>query len=51
MTASKKVQKDLNHIYLDCLEPGGVIVCKLLEDVSRSEAKRAQAMQDGSLEA
>lgn len=37
--------------YLYSLESGGVIVCKLLEDVSRSKAERAQAVQDGSLEA
>ena len=37
-------------MYLDSLESSGVIVGKLLEDMSCGEAKWAQAMQDGSLE-
>lgn len=41
----------MGNAYLDSLESGRVIVCILLEDVSRSKAERAQAMQNGSLEA
>lgn len=37
--------------YLDCLKSGGVVVGELLEDVSCSEAKGAQAVQDWRLEA
>lgn len=36
---------------LDSLESGGIIARILFEDVSRSKAKGAQAVQDGSLEA
>lgn len=36
---------------LDSLESGRVVVCELLEDVSRSKAERTQSVQDGSLEA
>lgn len=41
----------LNHAYLDRFKSGGVVVGKLLEDMSGSEPKGAQAVQDGSLEA
>lgn len=37
--------------YLDCLKSGGVIVGEVLEDVSCSKAKGAQAVQDWRLEA
>lgn len=43
--------KIAGYAHLDGLEPGGVVVGELLEDVSRSEAERTQAMQDGSFEA
>lgn len=39
------------NAHLNSLESGRVIVGEMLEDVSRSEAKWAQAVQDGSLEA
>lgn len=40
----------LNHGYLDRFKSGGVVVGELLEDMSGSETKGAQAVQDGSLE-
>lgn len=43
--------KITGYAHLDGLEPGGVVVGELLEDVSRSEAERTQAMQDGSFKA
>lgn len=39
------------YSYLDCLKSGGVVVGEMLEDVSCSKAKGAQAMQDRRLEA
>lgn len=36
--------------HLDGLESGDVVVGEVLEDVSRGEAKRAQAVQDGGFE-
>ena len=47
----KNRSQALNHGYLDRFKSGGVVVGKLLEDMSGSEAKGAQAVQDGSLEA
>lgn len=41
----------LNQGYLDRFKSGGVVVGELLEDMSGSETKGAQAVQDGSLEA
>lgn len=35
--------------HLDSLELRGVVVGVLLQDVSRSKAERAQAVQDGNL--
>lgn len=37
-------------LYLDGLESGNIISCVLLENVTRGEAKRTQAVEDGRFE-
>lgn len=37
-------------LYLDGLESGNIISCVLFENVTRGEAKRTQAVEDGRFE-